>query len=53
MGNNPIQNLPDDKNIEELLSQFAPQPTSRFYKMMSAAPWQRQIPSAAQRLSIN
>jgi hypothetical protein len=53
MDNNPIQNQPDDQEIEELLSKFTPQPTSRFYIKMKSAPWQGQIPSQLPRSSIN
>jgi hypothetical protein len=52
MDNDPIQNLPDDKSIEDMLSQFAPQPSSRFYLKMSTAPWQRRIPHEARRSLI-
>jgi hypothetical protein len=53
MENNPIQNQPDDKEIEEILSEFAPKPTSRFYIKMSDAPWQRRIPHEVLSSSTN
>jgi hypothetical protein len=53
MENNPIQNQPDDKEIEEILSEFAPKPTSRFYINMSDAPWQRRIPHEVLYSSTN
>jgi hypothetical protein len=53
MDNNPIHNIPDETKIEEMLSQFTPQPTPRFYNMMSAAPWQRRTSFGVPRTSIN
>jgi hypothetical protein len=45
MSNKPNQNLPDDINIEKLLAEFSPKPSSRFYTLMSTAPWQAQKPN--------
>lgn len=45
MDNSPYHNAPEEVEIEEMLSQIRPQPTSRFYKKMRTAPWVRPIPS--------
>jgi hypothetical protein len=43
------QNVPDDEKLEEMLSQFAPQPGQRLVQMMSSAPWQKPGPSPTHR----
>lgn len=43
MHNSSDRSTPDESRIERLLSSFKPQPTHRFYKKMSAAPWQKSI----------
>jgi hypothetical protein len=53
MSDNQINNLPEDEKIAEMLSQFAPQPTSRFNNKMSVAPWQRHTSHEARMLPIN
>lgn len=42
MENKPLQDQPKEEDIEDLLRLFKPQPTARFYKKMSAAPWQKR-----------
>jgi hypothetical protein len=49
MDNNSHQNPPEETKIEELLSHFKPQPTSRFYERMRSARWQRRMPAGSSR----
>jgi hypothetical protein len=39
MDNSPNKNVPDEYEIEDMLSHIRPQPTSRFYSRMRTAPW--------------
>ena len=53
MNEDTIQSQPNEREIEELLSKFKPQPTARFYEKMMTAPWERQIPHQVPTSAIN
>jgi len=49
MNKSPYQNPPEESEIEEMLSQIRPLPTSRLDNRMRAAPWLRPIPPKGSR----
>ena len=53
MDNSPNQNVPEEFEIEEMMSHIRPQPTSRFDKKMRSAPWVRPIPSKVSHTLAN
>jgi hypothetical protein len=42
MRSNLEKHIPDELEIEQLLGDFKPQPSTRYYKRMSSAPWRLQ-----------
>ncbi len=49
----PERGMPGEDEIKELLGQFQPRPSQRFYRRMQSAPWQPPVSSSSRRHSYS